>query len=321
MTDALSIALQKLADGGAHSRPQTTAPFQTTPAASATAPTAHYSSGASIQLHAAPVAATMLSPTVVVPTVAVPTVALDDPGPSILQMPLKPAANARPDVPQESPPHGQNHPEPTSAAAITIPHRPALQLSESPHSQLPAPMATITLPQSNPETNVPETAPTTLTSRSLTMRLLTPLNLMQQYRTLLTAVVVAAVIGVVWSDSQRTSQNGNTATEINIEQLLKEFETADQRASDRNADRATPADDLASPPEFAIIQNNSAPGSVSDTEIPADQSSTGNPAVYADSAVYPAPTLDSGNSAEPAQTDPSGRAKPVRFSGRIQPLQ
>ena len=313
MTDALSIALQKIAEGGAKARPQNTvhaplpAPETPTPEPVIAAPVI------ALQIPAEPAVAAVQ--TAIATATAAPP---EDPGPSILQMPQKPIFTARAEMAPETIPPAESYHEPTVVTPITIQPRPPLQLADCPQAQIPAP-TNPDIPQHRPaEPIAADAASTQQLDRPLSQRLRNSAGLLQEYRTLLTALVVLVVVGVVWSDSQKTSQTGGnvTATEINIEQLLQEFETADQRASEKNAQRAAELDDLHATPEFENVPKNSYPESFADTEQPSNHQTTPH-----DSAVYPDSPADESDPKAHAETTPSARAKPVRFSGRIQPAQ
>lgn len=319
MTDALSIALQKIAEGGAQARPQNTvhAPLPA-PETAATAPVAT-APVIALQIPAEPaIAATLTS------VAAVSAAPKEDPRPSILQMPQKPTPTARLDMAPEPTPIAEHYREPTAMTPITIQPRPPLQLAESPQMHVSAPAAPATAQQAPADPAAADTSSTNQTARPMAERLRNSLSIVREYRTLLTALVVVMVVGVVLSDIQKTSQTGSkvTANEINIEQLLKEFETADQRASERNANRAAELADLNAQPEFANVPENSYPESIADSELPSNQQTTDNDsAIYPDSAVYPDSTAEENGPKDSAETPQPARAKPVRFSGRIQPAQ
>jgi hypothetical protein len=317
MTDALSLALQKIADG------DSSAAVAMQPASPIAPP-----------LQPAPALQVTPAP---LPTAVVEPPARDMAPPEILPMTARPAASApvvpMPTVAQTAP--LTPPPVPALRMETVMPESPAISgnraavaaglarlampAAESAQQQIPleSPAATSSTPQLTPATtNVPVAA---RSSRSW-IDWLAP---MQEYRTILAAVVVVAVVAVVWNDTRTASvtEIDNSSAEINIEQLLEEFETADQRASERNARRARELAEQQEEPDFLETPEMPTSGvpSRQRAAVYSQESTTSERA--SDAAVYPDQNTDVEQPQPSIRAEQDEPPRPVRFTGRIQPME
>ncbi len=319
MTDALSLALQKIAEGDSSAAvamqpaspiappPQPAPALQVTPAPLPTAvvepPAQDMAPPAILPMTARPAAG---APVVPMPTVAQ-TVPLAPPPIPALRMET---------VMPESPAISANR-----AAVAAGLARLAMPAAESAQQQQQIPMesqaATSSTPQLTPATT--NVAVAARSSRSW-IHWLAP---MQEYRTVLAAVVVVAVVAVVWNDTRPAAltEIDNSSAEINIEQLLEEFETADQRASERNARRARELVEQQEEPDFLETPEMPTSGvqSRQRAAVYSQESTTSERA--SDAAVYPDQNTEVEQPQPSISAEQDEPPRPVRFTGRIQPME
>ena len=329
MTDALSLALQKIAEGDSPAAvtmqpaspiappPQPAPTLQATPAPLPSPhveqPAPDMAPPAILPMTARPVAIPPVAPLSTVAPMA--TVAQTAP----LTPPPIPALRME-TVATESPAFSGAPAISGNRAAVAAGlARLAMPAAEHPQQQVPAEPAAATnsAPQLTPAST---NAAVAARSPRAWLDWLAPV---QEYRTVLAAVVVVAVVAVVWTDTRRATptETEDSSADINIEQLLEEFETADQRASERNARRTRELAEQQEEPDFldapemptSDVQSRQRAAVYSQESTTSEQAS--DAAVYPDQKTDPEPGQPSINA---DQDEPPRR---VRFTGRIQPLE
>lgn len=323
MTDALSLALQKIAEGDSPAAvtmqpalpiappPQPASTLQATPASLPSPhleqPAPDVAPPAILPMTARPVATAPVAPLATIAPIA--TVAQTAP----LTPPPIPALRME-TVATESPAISG-----TRAAVAAGLARLAMPAAEQSQQQIPAEPATAT--NSTPQLT-PASTNAVVAARSPRAWLdwLAPV---QEYRTVVAAVVVVAVVAVVWTDTRRATPTEieDSSADINIEQLLEEFETADQRASERNARRTRELAEQQEEPDFldAPEMPTSDVQSRQRAAVYSQESTTSEQA--SDAAVYPDQETDPESGQPSINADQDEPPRRVRFTGRIQPLE
>lgn len=340
MTDALSLALQKLAEGDSPAAvtmqpaspiapppqpaPTLQAPPAPLPSSRVEEPAPDVAPPAILPMTARPVVTAAVAPMAPVapmmPVAPMAVVAQTAPltPPPIPALRMETAASESPAVSGTPAISGNRAAVATGLARLAMPAAEHPQQQQQ-QQQIPAePLAaTNSAPQLTPSST---NAAVAARAPRAWLDWLAPV---QEYRTVLAAVVVLAVVAVVWNDTRRAAptETEDSSADINIEQLLEEFETADQRASERNARRTRELAEQQEEPDFLDAPEMPTSGVQSRQRAAVYSQESTTSKQSSDAAVYP----DQQTDAEPAQ--PSINAEQdepprrVRFTGRIQPLE